>query len=342
MNELRLSKKAKIFTIVNTILIIYIFSLTIGYSLLSENLNITGTVTADNPDLNICPLELREINAGESAKGTLGSDGFKRYFLEKSDYDLLYTENINDNISPSSIIDSYDAENNLYSFLASNEVLYPSDKKNTNNMCSDDKVCPINEYKALSNPIYFIFENKTAYPLENFVIKKDEENDVTPAFPLTNIDIRWKKYTSYNEAIESVTKAENNVDTWNEFKSIFENYLTSKGEGTYGAYYAYEDFYNLNQMSFKTDTIDNGQFLVIGMSFNDVAEATYDSETISREDDGISFKFWEEKFTTNSAFKMRYAFTSYQNVKSFYTSNISGEFYTKPLSYTYPISWWNK
>ena len=26
--------------------------------------------------------------------------------------------------------------------------------------------------------IYFIFENKTAYPLENFVIKKDEENDV--------------------------------------------------------------------------------------------------------------------------------------------------------------------
>lgn len=33
MNELRMSKKAKIFTIVNVILIIYIFSLTIGYSL---------------------------------------------------------------------------------------------------------------------------------------------------------------------------------------------------------------------------------------------------------------------------------------------------------------------
>ena len=86
MNELRLSKKAKIFTIVNTILIIYIFSLTIGYSLFSEGLNITGSVTADNPDLNTCPLELREINTGESVKGTLGSDGFERYFIEKSDY----------------------------------------------------------------------------------------------------------------------------------------------------------------------------------------------------------------------------------------------------------------
>lgn len=341
MNELRMSKKAKIFTIVNVILIIYIFSLTIGYSLFSEGLNITGTVSADNPDLNVCPLELREINTGESIKGTLGSDGFKRYFLEKQDYNLLYIENNTNNTSPSSIIDSYDTTNNIYNFLASNETLYPSDTKNTNNMCSDN-TCSINEYKTLSKPIYFIFENKTAYPLENFVIKKDEENDVVPAFPISNIDIRWKKYTSLSEAIESVVNSSNEVDTWNSFESIFGSYLTSNGEGTYGPYYNYQDFYNLNQMSFTTDKIDNGQFLVMGISFNDVNTAIYDGTSISRGDDGISFKFWEEKFTTNSAFKMRYAFTSYENIRNFYTTNISSEFYSNPSNYTFPVSWWKK
>ncbi len=335
----KFSKKAKIFAVINTILIVYIFSLTIGYSLFSEGLKITGTINADNPDLSICPVELKETNTGTSIIGTLGSDGFTRYFLEKQDYNLLYIENSNDSTSPSSIIDFYDTNSNTYSFLTSNTNLYSNDSKNTTNTCIGNLTCPIKEYKTLSKPLYFILENKTAYTLENFIIKKDY--DILPNDPVSNFDIRWKKYTNLNEAIESIINSENDIELFNSFTSIFNGYLTSGGSGSYGPYYSYNDFYNLNQMTFSTDKIENNEFLVIAIHFNDIENASFNGNEIVREDDGISFKFWEEKFLEESAFKVRFAFTSYDNVKNFYNSNISNDFYLNPSSITYPISWWN-
>lgn len=344
MNNSNLRKKAKIFGIINTILIIYIFTLTIGYSFFKETLNISGTVSADNPDLGTCPLEMREINDGTPMKSKLGSDGFRRYFAEKQDFNLLYGDSETNNITPSSIIDFYDRQKNTYSFMASNLTLFPNDKNNKLNMCTDTE-CLINEYKTLSKPIYFIFENTTAYPLENFVIKKDEKNDIIPKSPLENFDIRWAKYSTLTEALDAVKSPADEVATWNSFTSIFNNYLTPSGSGTYGSYYSYQSFYDLSKMSFSTQTVNNGEFLVLGIHFNDVENALAGTFTadfdITREDDGISFEFWEEKFYTDSAFKMRFAFIKKSEVSNFYT-NLSNDFYTNPGNFEYPVGWWNK
>lgn len=344
MSKIKIGKKAKIFTMINIIIIIYIFTLTIGYSFFKETLNIVGTVSADNPDLGTCPLVMREINNGSTMLGTLGSDGFKRYFLEKQDYDLLYTSNPNNTTVSSKIIDFYDSDNNIYSFLSSNLVLYPNDENNNLNLCEENS-CLINEYKTLSKPMYFVFENTTAYPLENFIIEKDTENDITPKSPLENFDIRWAKFDSISSVIDTVKNQSDDVSVWNNFTSIFNNYLTTTGTGNYGSYYSYSDFYNLTKMSFSTQTINTGEFLVIGIYFNDVEQARFDNwpsdYEISREFDGLSFKFHEEKFESSSAFKMRFAFISESQVSNFYL-NIPNGFYSNLSGYSYPVDWWQK
>lgn len=344
MNGLRIGKKVKIFGIFNIIIIIYIFTLTIGYSFFTETLNITGLVTADNPDLSVCPLEIREINNGNPMIGTLGSDGFKRYFIERQDYNLLYVNNDSNNTSPSSIIDFYDRDNNTYSFLANNLLLFPNDENNNVNVCKEGN-CLIREYKTLSKPMYFVFENTTAYPLEDFVIKKDSVNDIVPKTPLENFDIRWAKFSSLQEVLNTVESSNSEIDTWNNFTSIFNNYLSSTGSGTYGPYYSYLQFYNLSKMSFSTKTINTGEFLVLGIRFNDVENGTWDNWTvdsdINREDDGVSFEFWEEKFTPDSAFKMRFAFVGESKISNFYM-NVSDDFYANPKNYSYPVNWWKK
>lgn len=335
----RLSRKTKIFAVVNTILIVYIFSLTIGYSLLGEKLKITGSANADNPDLSICPINLNTTNMGNAVIGTLGSNGFERYFLEKQDYNLLYIENEKDSIAPSSIIDFYDNDINTYSLLVSNTNLYSNSSKNILNTCSESLSCPINEYKTLSKPIYIVLENETSYPLEKFIIKRDY--DILPNYPVSNIDIRWKKYNSLSDITNDIINSSNDIDLYNSFNSIFDGTITSSGNGTYGNYYSYSDFYNLNQLSFETDKIEYEQFIVLAVYFGDIENASYKEDEITRDDDGISFKFWEEKFSEESAFKIRFAFTSYDNVKGFYDENVNAEFYSNPSNYTYPVSWFN-
>lgn len=54
----KIGKKSLAFLIINTVLIIYIFTISIGYSFLSKSLNISGTASTYNPKLDFSPFEI--------------------------------------------------------------------------------------------------------------------------------------------------------------------------------------------------------------------------------------------------------------------------------------------
>lgn len=344
----KMSKKAKSFLIINTVLIIYIFMLSLGYSLYSQTLKISGSAGIDNPNLKICPFEMKEIL---SITGIDTNNQFRRYFAEYQD---LNDSNVGIQSGAAHILDSYDKERNTYNFFSNNAILFPNDPHNGGNSL-------FGPYKTLSKPMYMIFENTTSYPLDVFHVKPDNVNSVMPTIPINYLDIRW--YTTNNiQDINNIIQDDlDNLNFWNQLQpnSIFKdgNFDSVDNDGA-GPYYSYSEFvenYNNNALVFPTYTVNNGEYLILGIKFSDIEIATWESWLgtgtsldfyyPNRANDGLSFKFWDEKFNEESAFTVRMAFVDTRIAANYFIDLISydlNEFYSNPRIYPYPVSWWRQ
>lgn len=320
----KMNKKGKTFLIINTVLIIYIFMLSIGYSLYSQTLKISGSATTYNPDLEITPLKIVE-NTNIIIGGTIHEIfPIKRYFFNSLD--------INSEMGETTITDSYDKTSNTYNFIANSAHLFPSD---SNNGLFD---MGMSIGRTLTRPMYLVFENTTAYPLDDFYIFKDSKNEAPMSSPTNSLMIKMGKATDIGDVLSIISEDESNDNSgWR-----------SLGE---------EIPYDLcleDKCNIKTDTINNGEYLVIGFYFFDVKTALWDNwkpmeggsifdniKVPNRDSDGVSLKVWDAKFSENSAVKIRMAFDYQAQVEVLtHVMENSGTYYNEPNLYHHSVSWW--
>ncbi len=378
----RRSRNRKVLGIINVIIIVYIFTLVIGYSFFRESLKISGTVSTEKP--KDCPFELQELTYqlyDDSQTNIL----FNKYYAEYSsfrwnDIDLAKADEIIDFSGLNGILypflsidafpfDYYDKNNNILSMYASLNSLYPFDEEN------DLSMLPKEFYKVMARPIYFVFENTTAYTLDRFIISIDEKNnpflthDINDD-PLGLFDVRWAKMSDLGQIVDVIeidyTSSYDLQESWVEgagfddqlIQSVFkESDMTIVDNAPNDSYYVLDEFQDGRLIKFSTTPVEPGQYLVLGIRFFNILFSDYNDwdnsvtssfSSVNREPDGMAFKFWPSNFYEESAFHVRFAFDDidlkFSNISEQFGWVVSREslndFYANPNSYPTPVDWW--
>ena len=309
------------FLIINTVLIIYIFTISIGYSFLSKSLNISGTASTYNPKLDFSPFEIVENTDSGLEEVLHEAYPIRRYFFNYLD--------INNNVSSLTLIDSVDDDYKTYNLISSSLNLFPNDPNNEMNNAF------VEGGQTLLYPLYIVFRNITSYPLDNFYVTSDTLNSSVADFPTNSLKIKMFKVSNIEEILEISNNDEYDNSGWSSISQDAIDY----------------DLCVSNKCNFKTETVGIDEFLVLGLYFEEIKDATTKWRTIEslllvdsipdREDDGISLKFWDAKFSENSAIKIRIAFL---DENKFYNDlgqiSALSNYYDKPSSFHHSVDWW--
>lgn len=317
----KIGKKSLAFLIINTVLIIYIFTISIGYSFLSKSLNISGTASTYNPKLDFSPFEIVENTDFGLEEILHEAYPIRRYFFNYLD--------INNNVSSLTLIDSVDNDYKTYNLISSGLNLFPNDPNNEMNSAF------VEGGQTLLYPLYIVFRNITSYPLDNFYVTSDTLNSSVADFPTDRLKIKLFKVSSVEEIRNFANEDVKDNRGWNGIKDEIEYSM------------CIDEVCNI-----KTDTVGIDEYLVLGLFFYETKGATavewepgdgfLDFSNPIRENDGISIKFWESKFSENSAFKIRIAFvdTNSEMEVLVHVMENQNTYYAKPSSYHHPVDWW--
>ncbi|MEE0699074.1 MAG: hypothetical protein U0M66_00490 [Bacilli bacterium] len=316
----KIGKKSLAFLIINTVLIIYIFTISIGYSFLSKSLNISGTASTYNPKLDFSPFEI--------VQPSFSDPDYRTYFFNYNFNNLDKFGAANEVWGRLWKINSFDNDYKTYNQIIDSIMLFPNDPNNT-----IDSSLHFDEF--LLNPIYIVFKNITSYPLDNFYVTEDTLNSSVADFPTNSLKIKMFKVSNIEEILEISNNDEYDNSGWSSISQDAIDY----------------DLCVSNKCNFKTETVGIDEFLVLGLYFEEIKDATTKWRTIEslllvdsipdREDDGISLKFWDAKFSENSAIKIRIAFL---DENKFYNDlgqiSALSNYYDKPSSFHHSVDWW--